>query len=102
MCSSDLVNTYQTIYGQPVVYEIPLLRQPVLFIMGEKDHNAPGRAYAPENLRPLMGDNAKLAKDLAAKMPNAKVEVIEGVGHLVHLEAEARFNASMLAFLNAR
>ena len=96
------VNTYQTIYGQPVVYEIPLLRQPVLFIMGEKDHNAPGRAYAPENLRPLMGDNAKLAKDLAAKMPNAKVEVIEGVGHLVHLEAEARFNASMLAFLNAR
>jgi pimeloyl-ACP methyl ester carboxylesterase len=93
------VNSYQMIWGQPVVYEIPALRQPVLFIMGGNDHNAPGRAYAPMEVRARMGDNAKLAWDLAARMPNAKVEVFEGIGHVVHLEAVERFNNSALNFL---
>ena len=95
------VNTYQMIYSQPVVYEIPLLTQPTLFLMGANDRNAPGRPFAPEALRPRMGDNARLAHELAAKMPNGKVEVYDGIGHLVHMEAEARFNRSMLAFLAA-
>ena len=95
------VNSYQMIYSQPVVYEIPFLPQPVLFIMGANDHNAPGRAYAPEAMRPRMGDNVKLARELAAHMKNAKVEVFDGIGHLVQLEAKDRFNASVLAFLNA-
>ena len=96
------VNSYQMIWSQPVVYEIPLVPQPVLFIMGERDHNAPGRAYTPMELRPRMGDNARLARELAARMPNAKVEVFEGIGHLVHMEAVQRFNTSALSFLNAQ
>jgi len=96
------VNSYQMIYSQPVVYEIPLLQQPVLFIMGENDHNAPGRAFAPMELRGRMGENAKLARELAARMPNGKVEVYESIGHLVHMEAVARFNASVLSFLSAQ
>jgi len=35
-------------------------------------------------------------------MPNAKAEVIPNVGHLVFLEAQAKFNALMLAFLASR
>jgi len=50
-------------------------------------------------VRARMGDNAKLARDLAARMPNAKVEVFEGIGHVVHLEAVERFNNSALGFL---
>lgn len=96
----SFVNSYQMIYSQPVVYEIPLLQQPVLFIMGENDHNAPGRGFAPMELRGRMGENAKLARELAARMPNGKVEVYEGIGHLVHMEAVMRFNASALSFLN--
>src|SRR5262249_18556882 len=42
----------QMIYREPVVHEIPLVAQPTLFIMGADDHNAPGRANAPEALRP--------------------------------------------------
>jgi pimeloyl-ACP methyl ester carboxylesterase len=95
------VNSYQMIWSQPVVNEIPLLKQPVLFVMGENDHNAPGRAYAPTEVRAKMGDNAKLARELAAHMTYAKIEVYQGIGHVVHLEATARFNASMLAFLAA-
>jgi pimeloyl-ACP methyl ester carboxylesterase len=95
------VSSYQMIYSQPVVYEIPLLLNPVLFIMGERDRNAPGRAYAPMELRARMGDNVGLARELSSRMVNGKVEVFAGIGHLVHMEAVERFNASMLAFLSA-
>ncbi len=93
------VNSYQMIYREPVVHEIPLVTQPTLFIMGADDHNAPGRPYAPEAIRERMGDNAKLAQHLAAKMPNGRAEVIENAGHLVFLDAPQRFDELMLSFL---
>jgi pimeloyl-ACP methyl ester carboxylesterase len=78
-----------------------LLTQPVLFVMGADDHNAPGRPNAPEPLRAKMGQNAELAKALALKMPNAKAEVIADTGHLVFLEARQKFDALMLSFLGS-
>lgn len=96
------VNSAQMIYREPVAHEIPLITQPTLFVMGADDHNAPGRANAPEALRPKMGQNAELAKALAAKMPEARAEVIPNTGHLVFLEAPAKFNELMLAFLGPR
>ena len=93
------VNSAQLIYRESVVHEIPLIAEPTLFIMGADDHNAPGKASAPEALRPKMGQNAELAKALAAKMPHASVEVIPNAGHLVFLDAPAKFGELMLAFL---
>jgi pimeloyl-ACP methyl ester carboxylesterase len=93
------VNSAQMIWREPVVYEIPLLPHNVLFVMGENDHLAPGRDFAPEELRGKMGQNARLAQDLAAKMSRARVEVFDGLGHLPHLEAPERFNELVLEFL---
>jgi pimeloyl-ACP methyl ester carboxylesterase len=93
------VNSAQMIYREPVVHEIPLVSQPTLFIMGADDHNAPGKPNAPEALRPKMGQNAELARTLAGQMPDAKAEVIPNAGHLVFLDAPAKFNELMLAFL---
>lgn len=93
-------NTFQMIWREPVVHEIPLLTQPVLFVMGENDHLAPGRNFAPEDVRAKMGHNADLAKDLAAKMPDGQLEVFEGIGHLVHLEERQRFNEVVLSFFD--
>ena len=95
----SFVNSYQMIYSQPVAHEIPLIDRPTLFIMGANDHNAPGRPFAPPELRAKMGQNAALAQTLAARMPNAKVKVFEGVGHLGHLEATQAFNETLLGFL---
>ena len=92
----------QMIYREPVVHEIPLITGPTLFIMGADDHNAPGRPNAPEALRPKMGQNAELAKALAAKMPDARAEVIANAGHLVFLDAPQKFNELMLGFLGSR
>jgi pimeloyl-ACP methyl ester carboxylesterase len=93
------VSSAQMIYREPVVHEIPLITEPTLFIMGADDHNAPGKPNAPEALRPKMGHNAELAQALAAKMPNAKAEVLANAGHLVFLDAPQKFNELMLAFL---
>jgi pimeloyl-ACP methyl ester carboxylesterase len=89
----------QMIYREPVVYEYPLVSQPTLFIIGGDDHNAPGKANAPEALRPKMGQNAALAQSLAASMPNARAEVITNAGHLVFLDAPAKYDQLMLSFL---
>jgi pimeloyl-ACP methyl ester carboxylesterase len=67
--------------------------------MGADDHNAPGRANAPEALRPKMGQNAELAKAIAAKMTSATAEEIPDAGHLVFLEKPQAFNELMLGFL---
>ncbi|WP_315765031.1 alpha/beta hydrolase [Bradyrhizobium sp. SZCCHNS2005] len=93
------VASYQMIYREPVVHEIPLVSQPTLFIMGADDHNAPGRPYAPEALRAKMGKNAELAVALAKLMPNARAEVIPNTGHLVFLEAREKYDALLLDFL---
>ncbi len=95
----SFVASYQMIYTQPVAHEIPLIDRPTLFIMGANDHNAPGRPFAPPELRDRMGQNAALAQSLAARMSNASVVVFEGVGHLGHLEATQRFNEALLNFL---
>jgi pimeloyl-ACP methyl ester carboxylesterase len=98
----SFVNSYQMIYREPVVHEIPLITQDTLFIMGGNDHNAPGRPFAPEAIRGRMGQNVALAQKLSTKMHAAHVEVIDGVGHLVFLEAQPQFNELMLNFLNAK
>jgi pimeloyl-ACP methyl ester carboxylesterase len=96
----SFVNSYQIIWGQPVVHEIPLVRAPTLFVMGGNDRNAPGKAFAPPELQAGMGDNAGLARALAARMPDGRAVVFEGIGHLVHMEATDRFNAATIEFLN--
>jgi pimeloyl-ACP methyl ester carboxylesterase len=70
--------------------------------MGADDHNAPGKASAPEALRPKMGHNAELATALAGKMTHAKAEILPDAGHLVFLDAPAKFNELMLDFLASK
>ena len=56
--------------------------------------------YTDEMIATVEQQPDLLAREIAAKMSNAKAVVFDGIGHLVHLEDEARFNAAMLAFLN--
>ena len=96
----SFVNSYQAIWGQPVVHEIPLVSAPTLFVMGGNDRNAPGKGYAPPELAAGMGRNAENARALAGRMPNGRALVFDGIGHLVHMEASERFNQAMLDYLN--
>jgi pimeloyl-ACP methyl ester carboxylesterase len=96
----SFVSSYYAMWGQPVVHELPLVDKPVLFLVGTRDRTAPGRPFAKPEDRDRMGRIAERAQELAPRMTDARVEVFEGVGHLIHLEAAERFNAVLTQFLD--
>lgn len=96
---ASYVSSFYAMWGQPVVHELPLVDKPVLMLVGTRDRTAPGKGFAPPEMREKMGHVAERAAEVAKTMPHAKVEVFEGVGHLIHLEATEQFNASVLRFL---
>ena len=93
------VSSYYAMWGQPVVHEMHLVRQPTLIVVGSRDRTATGRAYAPAELREKMGDFPVLAREAAARMPSARAEVFQDYGHMLHLEAPERFHRLVVEFL---
>ena len=62
---------------------LPMLKHDCLVIVGDHDDETP----------------VEYSEELALLMPNASLEVLEGVGHLSSLEAPEVFNACVRAFL---
>lgn len=62
---------------------LPGIIVPTLVLAGSLDRNAP-----PDGM-----------ERMAAKIPGARYKMLDGVGHLAHLEAPARFNAVLAEFL---
>ena len=61
------------IYTQPVFYEFENLAMPVLLMIGDKDTTAIGKALAPPDIRPALGNYPALGKAAAARMPHARL-----------------------------
>jgi pimeloyl-ACP methyl ester carboxylesterase len=64
---------------------LPLITVPTLLLYGDKDVRAP----------------LSVAQDLHAKIPESRLVVMEGAGHLCNLEAPERFNTEIRAFLRS-
>lgn len=96
---ASYVASFYAMWGQPYVHELPLVDKQVLMIVGTRDRTAPGKAFAPPEMRDKMGHVAERAAEAVKALPHARLEVIDGVGHLIHLEAPEKFNAAVLAFL---
>ena len=79
--------TYDMIFTQPVVYELPRLRVPTLLIIGLRDRTALGRAWAPKEVAATLGDYTTLGKKAAQAIPGARLVEIPGVGHLPQVES---------------
>ena len=74
--------TSDMIFTQPVIYEIKNLRVPTLLINGTRDRTAIGKAWASEEVKPLMGLYQQLGKKFQKE--NARVRLIE-IPHLGHM-----------------
>lgn len=94
--------TYLMAYEQPVVYVLPLVRQPTLLIAGDKDRAAIGRNRVASEVRETLGRYTELAPKAAAALPNGQLVMLQGVGHVAHLEMPGRFNQEVLSFLAQR
>ncbi|MBU8542932.1 MULTISPECIES: alpha/beta fold hydrolase [Roseomonadaceae] len=63
--------------------DLPKIAVPTLLIAGERDQAAP----------------LKTMQRMAEAIPGARITVIAGAGHLIHLEAPDAFRAALLPFL---
>ncbi|MDG2520910.1 alpha/beta hydrolase [Caulobacter segnis] len=83
----------------PVVQDIPRIPVKTLFLVGSTDRAAPGKAQASEADKAKFKTVAELAAEIAPTLPDARVRVFDGRGHLIHLEDPEAFNQAVLDFL---
>lgn len=91
--------TYDMIYTQPVIYEFPNINAPTLLIIGGRDTTALGKDMVDDATRATLGQYPALGKAAAAAIPNGKLVLLDGVGHLPHIETYDRFVGPLMAFL---
>ena len=72
---------YDMIFTQPVVYEFPLLRVPVVLVIGTSDTTAIGSDVAPPDVRARLGRYETLGKEAAKRIPDARLIELPGYGH---------------------
>jgi pimeloyl-ACP methyl ester carboxylesterase len=93
---------YEMMFEEPNRQEYPLLKMPVLLIIGQSDRSVFFRRYAsPEAIKPL-GNWPDLGRQAAKDLPDGKLVEIAGAGHVSHVEKPEEFQAALDAFLAAR
>ncbi len=97
--AKSAAETYQMIYRQPVRYEYRLLAMPVLIVVGAQDRTVVMKQYGDPARTAGLGDFPALARAACSEVKQCSVEVIEGSGHIPHLEQQAAFLAAMDGFL---
>jgi len=91
--------TYEMIFTQPVRYEFADLRMPTLLVVGSLDRTAVGKQWVPKEVRERLGNYPKLAKIAASEIPECRLEILEGVGHVPQIEAPDLLFPILLKFL---
>jgi len=91
--------TYAMIYEQPVCYEFDRIRVPTLLIVGSEDRTVVGKALLPEGERDKWGNYPELGRKTAGAIPGAQLRVLDGIGHIPHIQDLAAFRGAVEAFL---
>lgn len=91
--------TYQMIDEQPVVQDLPRIRQPTLLVIGQKDRTVFGRRFAPAEAVKSLGNFPELGRKAATTIPSARLVEFDELGHAPHVEAPARFLGVVVPFL---
>lgn len=88
--------TADMIMSQPVVYEFPRLKMPVLLLIGELDNTAIAKDAAPPALQKTLGNYKKLGPTTAKAIPNATLVNFSDLGHSPQIQDPDRFHAELL------
>ena len=91
--------TYDMIFTQPVCYEFGDLVMPTLLVVGSLDRTAIGKQWVSEEIRETLGNYPELAKKAAAAIPECRLEILEGIGHVPQIEAPDVLFPILLGFL---
>ncbi len=88
--------TSQMIYEQPVVYEFPVLKVPVLLLIGTQDKTIVGKARLKPEDQKKYGQYNVLGKQTAAKISDARLIEFHNSGHIPHLEIPEEFLKALI------
>jgi pimeloyl-ACP methyl ester carboxylesterase len=94
--------TTEMILTQPVVYDLPRVRVPTLFIIGQRDRAAVGKDAAPPAVASSLGDFPTLGRKAAHAVPGAKLVEIPGAGHLPQIDNFVTYEKALLDFLTEK
>lgn len=92
--------TAEMIFTQPVLYEFGQLKMPVLLMIGELDNTAIAKDIAPVELKPKLGNYAKLGPAAVKAIPNASLITFADLGHSPHIQDPERFHQQLLKWLH--
>jgi len=79
--------------NEPVIRDLPNIKQPTLIVMGAADQLIPNRYLHG-------GSSAKIARKGGELIPNSRVEVVKKAGHFVMYEKSEEVNSLIVDFLN--
>jgi pimeloyl-ACP methyl ester carboxylesterase len=98
--AKDNALTSDMIFTQPVVYELGLINAPTLLIIGSLDRTAINKDLVKDPaVKAQMGQYPQLAKQAQQQIKGSQLVLIDGVGHLPHIEAFDRFIQPLEKFL---
>jgi pimeloyl-ACP methyl ester carboxylesterase len=70
-----------------------------LLIIGQRDLTALGKNLVPDEVKQTLGNYPELGKKTHAAIPHSQLVELEGIGHLLHIEAFDRFIGHLVEFL---
>jgi pimeloyl-ACP methyl ester carboxylesterase len=91
--------TSDMVFTQPVLHEFGDLKMPVLLVIGQRDRTAIGKAWAPPEVKPKLGNYPELGRKAQAAIPRSRLVEIPEAGHLPQVEAFDRYLGAMEEFL---
>lgn len=91
--------TFTMIYEQPVVHEFQNITVPTILFIGKEDKTIVGKGLLSPQEQALHGQYKVLGKQIAARIPKAKLIEFEGCGHIPHLEVATEFIVALLGGL---
>lgn len=92
--------TYQMIYEQPVIYEVALLKMPVMIIIGQEDRTVVGKDQLSKEQASNYGQYPLLGKNLNNLISNSTLVEMKGVGHIPHIQEPLEFKKHLLKFID--
>ena len=91
--------TYQMIYEQPIVYELKYIKVPTLLIIGEADKTIVGKQYLSDSVKNQHAKYPELAQQAKQQIPDCRLVIIPGVGHIPHIQKPEKFKETITGFL---
>lgn len=91
--------TSDMLFTQPVYYEFEKIKVPTVLIIGDRDRTAPGKEKASKAIADKLGNYPELGKAAAARIPNCKLVMMQGLGHIPHIEDFKKFTDSLYTYL---